>query len=818
MLTRQIRYVTRKLARSPLFTTICVMTLALGIGANTAIFTVVNGVLLKPLPFPEPDQLVGLWHEAPGLGFDSVNQSPALHYTYVEATDVFEDVAMWDNDAAAVTGLEEPERVSVMRLTHRALPLLGVEPFVGRRFSEEDDSHDSPETVILSHGYWQKHFGGHADAIGKTLEVDGRAREIIGVMPEGFRFLRYDPAIYVPFRFDLSNLTLGNFSYQGMARVRPGVTIEQVNAAINRLLPVAAERYSGGINLGMLREARFAANAHLLKEDLVGDVGGVLWVLMGSVGIVLLIACANVANLFLVRAEGRQEETAVRTALGASRAQIAREYISESLFLATLGGVLGLALAWAGVKLLLAIGPESIPRLEAIAIEPVVLLFAASISLLSGLLFGMFPVLKYGVANLSSALKEGGRGGSEGRERHLVRHGLVVAQITLALVLLVGSGLMIRSFQALLKVDPGFRDPDQVLTLRVSIPQAEIEDNEEAARAHQRIHQLISQIPGVTSVGVASSATMDGWDSNDGTHVEEFPVEEDQIPPIRRFKWIGENYFQTMGNPLLTGRTITWDDVNNHHRVVVVTENFATEYWDSPATAVGKRVRQNPKGDWFEIAGVVGNVHDDGVDQEATTVVFWPMVVEDFWAEDVFVHRSMVYVIRSPRVGTPGLVDEVRSAVWSVNANLPLAQVRTLREILETSTARTSFALVIFAIAAAVALLLGAVGIYGVISYAVAQRSRELALRMALGAERRDVSRLVIRQAVGLAAAGILVGLMVAVGVSRLMSSILFGVNPVDPLTYAAVAVGLGAVALVASYIPARRAANVDPIEVLRWE
>jgi predicted permease len=422
--------------------------------------------------------------------------------------------------------------------------------------------------------------------------------------------------------------------------------------------------------------------------------------------------------------------------------------------------------------------------------------------------------------SLASALKEGGRGGSEGRERHRARSFLVVGQIALALVLLVGSGLMIRSFQALRDVRPGFERPGEVLTVRLTVPEAEVEKPEEVVSMYRRILDRIAAIPGVDSVGLSSSITMDGWDSNDPIWVEDFPVPEGQLPPIRRYKWVSENFFETVGNPILLGRAITWHDIETRAPVVVVSENLAREYWGEPAKALGKRVRQSfgTPGPWREIVGVVGNEHDNGVSEKPPAIIYWPMLVEQFWNQEVMVQRSMAFAIRTRRLGTSTFLDEVRSAVWSVNPNLPLANVRTMEEILESSMARTSFTLTMLGIAAAVALVLGVVGIYGVISYSVAQRTREIGVRMALGAARRDVNRLVLREGVPLIVTGVAVGLLAAFGLTRLMSALLFGVSPVDPVTFASVSLALGAVALVASYLPARRASSLDPTEALRWE
>ena len=624
MAFRESRYVLRKLLRSPLFSLVSVLTLALGIGANAAIFSVVNGVLLKPLPFDQPEMLVGVWHTATGLGFDIVNQSPATYFTYREEGTVFEDIGMWDNDFVSVTGIEEPERVDAIYVTDGTLPILRVRPTLGRVFTAEDDAPGSPETVILSYGYWQSRFGGDARVLGLTLIIDGRACEIIGVMPEELRFLRFDPAVWLPFQFDRAEVYVGNFSCQAIARLKPGVTLDAANADVGRLLPMTVEKFPKGMTLEMLQDAQFGPNVRPLKRDVVGDVGNVLWVLLGTVGLVLLIACANVANLFLVRADGRQQEIALRTAMGADRVRLAREFLLESITLGVAGGIVGVVLAFFGIRLLVAIGPESVPRLDAITIDPAVLTFTLSISLVAGLLFGLIPVLRYGSPNLIAALKEGGRGSSDGRERHRARSALVVSQVALALVLLVGSGLIIRSFQALRSVHPGFVRPDEVLTLKIGIPEAEIEDHEQAVRTHEQIVRRIEQIPGVRSVGLSSSITMDGWDSNDGVHVEDFPTPEGQIPTIRRFKWISENYFETMGNPVLAGRPITWTDVYNMATVAVVTENFATEYWNTPGDAVGKRIRPSPDQPWREIVGVVGNIHDEGSPRKRRRPSFGP--------------------------------------------------------------------------------------------------------------------------------------------------------------------------------------------------
>jgi putative ABC transport system permease protein len=816
-MTSSFRQLVRRLLRTPLFTVVTILTLGIGIGANTAIFSVVYGVLLKPLPLAEPERLVSVWHTAPGLNIPLLNMSPATYFTYREQGKVFEDIGMWDGNNVTITKQGEPERVPALAVTDGFLPVLRVQTQLGRLFNKADVDPGAPDRVILTHGYWTRRFGGARDIVGRTIEINGRSVEIIGVLPASFRFLSETPSILQPLRFNRATVFFGNFSFQGVARLRPGVTLDQANADVGRLIPVAADGFPmpPGFTRKMLDDVRMGPNVRPLSVDAIGDVGPMLWILLGTVGFVMLIACANVANLFLVRAEGRQSELALRSALGASRGDLARGLLGESLALGLAAGVFGVGLAAAGIQLLVWLAPSGLPRLDEIGLSPVVLVFALAISLVASLLFGLIPLMRFGTPSIA-ALKEGGRSASEGPTRHRARNVLVVAEVALALVLLIVSGLMVRTFLALGRVEPGFTHPETVQTFRVAVPEAVAKEPEQAVRIFEQITVNLRAVPGVERVGMSTAITLDGNNSNDPIFVEDRPTPEGQIPPLRRFKFIGPDYFETVGRRLVAGRVITWSDSYQGLGVVVVSENFAREFWKDPAKAVGRRIRQSPKNPWREIVGVVADERADGLHRPAPAVIYWPLLVKDFWDQSVNVQRSVGFAVRSSRIGSPSFMRELQAAVWSVNPSLPVANPRTLDAMRVASMAQTSFALTMLAIAAGVALLLGIVGIYGVIAYIAAQRTREIGIRMALGAESGDVSRLFLRHGLTLTAIGLAIGVAASIGLTRFMSTLLFGVSATDPMTYAAVSTILGGVALLATWLPARRAAKVDPMAALR--
>jgi putative ABC transport system permease protein len=815
----------RRLVRMPLFSSVAVLTLAVGIGANTAIFSVIQGILLKPLPYPRSDELVTIDHAAPGINLPSAGAAPFLYFTYREQGRTFQDVGLWNTGTVSVTGLAEPEEVPTLFVTDAVLPVLGVRPQLGRIFTRTDATAGGPETVVLTSGYWRSKFGGDPSVVGRTLMVNSTPREIIGVLPDTFRFLDRSVSIVVPYQMDRGKTFLGQFSFNAIGRLKPGVTYDQATADAARMIPVSFTLFPplAGLNVKMFEEARLTPRVVSLKDDLVGDIKRVLWVLMGTIGLVLLVACANVANLLLVRAESRQQELAVRAALGAGTKGIARELLLESMTLALLGGVVGLALAFGALRLLIALAPGNLPRLEDITLDVTVLGFTLVVSVFSGLFFGSIPVLKYARTQPGIMLRGGGRSASASRSRHRARNTLVVAQVAVALVLLVSSGLMIRTFQALRDVHPGFARPHEVQTVRLSIPDSQVKEPEAVVRMQQAIVDKMASVPGVASIAIASTVTMSGNGWHDPVFAADRTYSESQVPPIRLFKFVSPGYVQTMGASLVAGRDFTWTDTYGLHPVAMVSENLARELWSEPSNAVGKRIRPYPKGPWREVVGVVSDMRDDGLHEKASATAYWPLTMAEFSplpadAGQNFVQRSATFIVRSSRTGSSGFVEELGKAIWSINPHLPLASVRTLQDVYDASLARTSFTLVMLAIAGGMALLLGVAGIYGVMSYSASQRTREIGIRVALGAQARAVTNLFVSHGLMLAGIGIAIGLAAAIGIMRLMSSLLFEVNPVDPMTYTMVSLMLMAAAALASYVPALRAAAMDPLEALRAE
>src|SRR5690349_4799526 len=685
----QLWQVLRSLVRSPLFTLVALLTLAVGIGANTAIFSVVNGILLKPLPYPHPEELVAVWLAAPGLNIKDLNLGPADYFIFREQNRTFHDIGLYMGSTVNVTGFGQPEQASGLMMTDGLLPVLEATPLLGRSFTQADDQPGSPDTVILTYGYWQRKFASDRFVVGKMINVDGAPHEIVGVMRQDFSFGGPNLAVLFPIKFDRGKTFLLPFNYDAIARLRPGVTVAEANTDVARMLPIVLRSFPPppGYSLKMFEDARMGPNLRTLKQQVVGDVGKLLWVVMGGIGFVLLIACANVANLLLVRAQGRQQELAIRAALGATPGRIAAELLFENLILALLGGVLGLALAYAALRVLIAMAPSGLPRLQEIGIDGPTLLFSLAASLVASLLFGSVPVLKYAGKHVGSGLRQGGRSMSEGREWYRSRSVLVVVQVALAVILLISSGLMIRTFHALTTVDPGFVAPEHLQTFRVNIPDTDAKDPEQVVRMQEEILRKVEAVPGVSSVGLSMSVPMDlnGWE--DTVFVRDRKYSQGEIP-LHRFRFVAPAFFKTQGTSLVAGRDFTWGDIYNKVPLAIISERMARENWHDPSLALGKQIRANEKDDWREVIGVVKDVHDDGVDKEAPNSVYWPILAAHFTGTELDVRRYVTYSIRSRRAGSESFMSEVRRAVWSVDPNLMLADVHTVDYFYRTSMAR----------------------------------------------------------------------------------------------------------------------------------
>jgi predicted permease len=828
-----LRHALQRLRRTPGFATASLSILALGIGATTSIFSVIDGVLLKPLPYPESGQIVAVAHTAPGLNIKEMGIAASLYVTYSEESRVFEDVAMWAADTATITNWGPPEELHALLTTHRFLSILRIQPQLGRSFTAWDDDPRSQRTVMFSDAYWRSRFGGDRSVIGRRIMVDNTVREVIGVLPATFEFMDRAVSLLIPARFDLHEADLLNFSYQGIARLKPGVTLAQANADVARMLPIATARFPMNAEHGVkvFAEAHIAPALRPLKDVVVGDVANTLWILMATVGTVLLIACANVANLLLVRAEGRRLELAIRAALGAGRGRITRELLLESVMLSLGGGTLGLLLTVAVLRILANSGFPHLPRIHNVSLDPAVLEFALGLSLATGLLFGIVPALKYARPQLLNALRNGGWSLSQGKEQSRTRSLLVIVQVGLALVLLVGSGLMMRTFQALRRVDPGFSEANEIATMRISIPSAQVSYHEERVmRMEEEILRKLQAIHAVSAVGMVNTLPLEGGTGNSVSVYVEGQVSSAGVsPPVRRYKSITPGYLSAMGSRLIAGRELTWTEVYDQRPVVLVSENMARELWREPRAALGKRLRFTSSDEWRQVIGVVSDLRDDGVDRPAPTIVYspyWPMLQNHFGSSGPFVyggpprvaHRTVVFVIRTPEAGAVGLRRELQRAVATVNSTLPVADVNTLGSVFERSLARTALMLVLLAIASGMALFLGVIGIYAVISYSVSQRTREIGIRLALGAPVQDITGMFMRYGLALSGIGAACGLTAALALTRLMKAVLYEVSPVDPLTYGIGSAGLVLVAALASYVPARRAAHVDPAKTLRAE
>jgi predicted permease len=808
-----------------MFTAVALLTLTIGIGANSAVFSVVNSILLNPLPYPKSEQLVAVRQVAPGAAglasvSDGLRLSPSMYFTYSEQNHTFQSLGVWAQGTSDVTGLAEPEEVRDVTVSLGILEALAVPPLEGRWLNAPDQTPGARPVVMLGYGYWQRRFGGQPSVVGRDITVDSLPRRIIGIMPAGFRVVDTDFDLLVPLALDRSRAVLPGFGFRGIARLKTGITIEQANADLSRLLPIWMNSWpTPGVNPKVYEPWKITPALRPLKQEVVGSFQGALWVVMATIGLVMLIACANVANLVLVHVDARQRELSICAALGAGKGRIATGLLLQSVVLSLAGGVLGVVVASEGLSLLATAGPANLPRLSEIRLDGRALAFTLVISVFSGIVFGIIPAFKYAGPRISNTLRSAGRTASTSRERRRVSDLLVVTQVAMALVLLVASGLMIRTFQALRTVDPGFTEARHLETMRITIP-ATVTDPDAVTRMQNDIVRRLDAIPGVASSAFASSVPMEGVEFNwDGIRPEGQATAPGDIPPLRMFKYVSPGFFQALGTKLAAGRDLSWTDVYDHRRVALLSENLARELWGSPEAAVGKRFRYILNSPWHEVIGVVQDVRENGVQAPAPAVVYWPTLTTDmFGPGPLNARRFVTFAVRSDRAGTESFLNEVRQTVWSVDANLPIAFLRTMDEIYSRSLARTSFTLVMLAIAGAMALVLGIVGIYGVIAYSVSQRRREIGIRVALGAQPAQVRAMFVRHGLALACIGLLVGLGAAAALTRLMSSVLFGVQPLDPATFVAMPGLLALAAVLASYLPARRASRVDPVETLAAE
>lgn len=810
---RDLRTAVRGLIRRPLFTGVAGITLAVGIGANTAIFSVVDAVLINPLPYPNSQEVVSYNHVAPGLGVNVpvIPHSEALFLHYLENARSLESFAVFDQRKMNLLVDGEPQRLDANRVTQEYFDVIGIPPMLGRTFAVGEDRPGSERVVVLDYALWDRAYGKDPDVVGRLLDIDGVQRRVIGVMPDRARF--GEEELWTPLVIDPAQANEGSLGLIGVARLADGVTVEAANAEMHELLIRFSQGHPDDFGPEVLEQAQLDADVKPLKELFVESTRQILWVLLGTVGFVLLIACANVANLFLVRAEGRQREQAVRTAMGASRRDVIRQYLTESIALAVLAGVAGLGLAHVGVQGLLAMAPTELPNVLEIGIDGSVLAFTAAISLGAGVLFGVFPVFAFARRDLSGTLRDGSRSATVGRERHRVRSGLVVAQVALALVLLVGSGLTARSFLALRSVDLGF-EPANRLTFAIGLSDVAYPDVESVEAFYRRLGDRIAADPQVTQVGIIDGLPLSGAKSAGPMEPEDDPFQEGQLGPIVEQRRVTPGYFAAMGIEIVDGRAPEWTDRIDQGAGVVIGKKLADAFWPG-ASAVGRRVRSQDDDFSWEVVGVAADVRFDKVNQEALPIIYYPVL--DAGPGSSAAARTVDVVMHT--IGDPvAAIDGAREALRELDPRMPMVNPRTVQDVVQTSMAATSFTVLLLGIAAGIALLLGTVGIYGVISYVVSRRTAEIGVRIALGAPAATVLRSVVGQGLRLTGLGVAIGLVGAWGLSRVLASLLYGVTATDPTTFTGTALVLIGVATLATWLPARRASRVDPVEALRAE
>jgi len=819
-----IRFALRMLRKSPGFTGVAVLTLALGIGANTAIFSIVNAVLLRPLPFKDPSRLVMIWEGFPSLGFPKTGASVPDLTMYEREQKSFQSIGGFQNKDFDLSGGGEPERITGARLSASVFPMLGIQPLLGRTYTQQEDK-PGTNVVVLSYGLWQQRYAGNHGIIGNTIMLDRVPYTVVAVMGKSFQFPMPGPQehpqennkpaeVWVPMAFTMQELQNqnGDYTYAMLARLKPGVTIQQAQAEANLLGRQIERQYPAGL-LKFLNGAQVHFGVFPFQEEIVGSVQTLLLVLMAAVGMVLLIACANVATLLLSRATSRQREIAIRTALGASRIRLVRQMFTESVVLALAGGALGILIGLWGTRGLLSLVPSSVPLPHVISLGGPVLAFVAAVCCVTAVAFGVAPAFQISAISLQGSLQEGGRSGTPGRARHRLQGFFVTAEFALALVLLVGAGLLMRSFSKLLHTNPGFR-PDHVLTMSVPLPDEAYSKATQIRQFYQQIAQRISNSPGVRSVGIVNDLPLKGM----ATVAMEIEGRQGSMPSVS-LTWALGSYFTTMGIPLLKGRLFTPEDRAGSQPVVIISEDAAKKFWPGQ-DAIGKRVETGGTPGMATIIGIVADVDDGPVGTTPLPHVYVPYlqlpakVLED---RTMDLARSMHVAVRTA-TNPDSITSAVTAQIHAVDPEIPVAHIATMDQELASSVAGPKFNTFLLGVFAAVAFFLAAIGIYGVLAYTVTQQTHEIGIRLALGAQQRDVLRLILKQGTRLALAGVGIGAVVAFFLTRLMASLLYGVSATDPVTFAGVAVVLVGVALLACYIPARRAMRVDPMVALRYE
>ena len=804
----------RRVLSDPSFAVVSVITLAIGLGANMAIFTVVNAVLLRPLPVPDSDRLVTLNHAAPGLTqFPELPMSNALYFLYASESRTLDGVAMFQGRQLSFTGTEDPQRIEAAIVTASFFDVIRTPPRLGRSFTIDDERPDAPPVVILTDDLWRSRFGSDPNIVGRLVEIEGASTEIVGVLPP---LLLFPEQLYRPVQLDPAQVQLGAFGMRGLARIGDGRSLGQVQAELAAMASNLVELLPDQDAAVVLANAGFTPRIRPAREMIVGDIEATLWILLGAVGFLLLIACANVANLFLARAEARHRELAIRIALGESRAHVIGTTIGESVMLALVGGLVAAPLAFAAVRLLVRFGPLELPRVREIGLDSDVLLFGLALSLVAGLLFGVLPALKASAIPASASLNEGARGASATRERHLTRRVLVVAQIALALTLLVGSGLAARSFQRLASVDAGF-DPTGVLSFRLSLPERRYESDESRLLFHRRLLERLTALPGATAVAAVSDLPLGGSLSGTGASLEGQPLADGDFPPIFMTKSVSSGYFDAMGIDLVEGREFERLDADRASLVVIVSQGLARAHWPNES-ALGKGIRPGgPPGegeDWFRVVGVVQDVHQQSLHDPPPELAYYPLATPASEGE-IDVSLGMSYIVRAEGANLAG---SARAAVRALDPSLPISDADSMETLVARARAQRAFVMVLLLIASGFAVLVGAIGLYGVVSYVVARRSREIAIRMAIGARLADIRRLVLVEAGWMALTGTALGLGAAVALTRRLQSLLFETSPLDPTVLAGVSTLLAGICLLASWLPARRAARVEPVTALRAE